>query len=270
MLLCFLFFFLRELAENSAWFAFVFAVLFYVVGAEFRPSICSGARSKYRVPCTLRVILRSVALKVLQTSKKLRSSPCIPTKPNTPALIFVAATPFLPSFLRPSVVLNPSPRDPRFIHLPFFPQDAGQKHFGAVGCKSCGMIYTAGNPEDEAQHIQHHERFLEALRYVVRAGVGQRGSRRQIFCHILSYFVTRERAERESSVQLQQKGRLAVSWLCSCTPRWLSLRLNHFPSRQTANSVFYFVCFCFFFPSLCRRAGRKSGLWRSSGMGKSS
>lgn len=44
--------------------------------------------------------------------------------------------------------------------------DAGQKHFGAVGCKSCGMIYTAGNPEDEAQHIQHHERFLEALRYV--------------------------------------------------------------------------------------------------------
>ncbi|NXW88801.1 ESCO2 acetyltransferase, partial [Alopecoenas beccarii] len=44
--------------------------------------------------------------------------------------------------------------------------DAGQKHFGAVVCKSCGMIYTAGSPEDEAQHIQHHERFLEGLRYV--------------------------------------------------------------------------------------------------------
>ncbi|XP_074010076.1 N-acetyltransferase ESCO2 [Numenius arquata] len=44
--------------------------------------------------------------------------------------------------------------------------DAGQKHFGAVVCKSCGMIYTAGSPEDEAQHIQYHERFLEALRYV--------------------------------------------------------------------------------------------------------
>ncbi|XP_063186847.1 N-acetyltransferase ESCO2 [Chroicocephalus ridibundus] len=44
--------------------------------------------------------------------------------------------------------------------------DAGQKHFGAVVCKSCGMIYTAASPEDEAQHIQHHERFLEALRYV--------------------------------------------------------------------------------------------------------
>ncbi|NXV23109.1 ESCO2 acetyltransferase, partial [Cepphus grylle] len=44
--------------------------------------------------------------------------------------------------------------------------DAGQKHFGAVFCKSCGMIYTAASPEDEAQHIQHHERFLEALRYV--------------------------------------------------------------------------------------------------------
>ncbi|XP_062489774.1 N-acetyltransferase ESCO2 [Pezoporus occidentalis] len=44
--------------------------------------------------------------------------------------------------------------------------DAGQKHFGAIVCKSCGMIYTAASPEDEAQHIQHHERFLEGLRYV--------------------------------------------------------------------------------------------------------
>ncbi|NWQ87074.1 ESCO2 acetyltransferase, partial [Burhinus bistriatus] len=44
--------------------------------------------------------------------------------------------------------------------------DAGQKHFGAVVCKSCSMIYTAASPEDEAQHIQHHERFLEGLRYV--------------------------------------------------------------------------------------------------------
>ncbi|NWJ01850.1 ESCO2 acetyltransferase, partial [Crypturellus undulatus] len=44
--------------------------------------------------------------------------------------------------------------------------DAGQKHFGAVICNSCGMIYTAASPEDEAQHIQHHERFLEGLRYV--------------------------------------------------------------------------------------------------------
>ncbi|KFP98620.1 N-acetyltransferase ESCO2, partial [Haliaeetus albicilla] len=44
--------------------------------------------------------------------------------------------------------------------------DAGQKHFGAIVCKSCSMIYTAASPEDEAQHIQHHERFLEGLRYV--------------------------------------------------------------------------------------------------------
>ncbi|XP_031459753.1 N-acetyltransferase ESCO2 isoform X2 [Phasianus colchicus] len=44
--------------------------------------------------------------------------------------------------------------------------DAGQKHFGTIACKSCGMIYTAASPEDEAQHIQYHERFLECLRYV--------------------------------------------------------------------------------------------------------
>nr|XP_012290727.1 N-acetyltransferase ESCO2 isoform X1 [Aotus nancymaae] len=44
--------------------------------------------------------------------------------------------------------------------------DAGQKHFGATVCKSCGMIYTASNPEDEMQHLQHHHRFLEGIKYV--------------------------------------------------------------------------------------------------------
>lgn len=43
--------------------------------------------------------------------------------------------------------------------------DAGQKHFGATMCKSCGMIYTASNPEDELQHVQHHHRFLEGVKY---------------------------------------------------------------------------------------------------------
>lgn len=33
-------------------------------------------------------------------------------------------------------------------------------------CKSCGMIYTASNPEDEIQHLQHHHRFLEGIKYV--------------------------------------------------------------------------------------------------------
>lgn len=44
--------------------------------------------------------------------------------------------------------------------------DAGQKHFGTTMCKSCGMIYTASNPEDEIQHLQHHHRFLEGIKYV--------------------------------------------------------------------------------------------------------
>ncbi|KAM6221065.1 N-acetyltransferase ESCO2 [Rhynchocyon petersi] len=43
--------------------------------------------------------------------------------------------------------------------------DAGQKRFGATMCKSCGMIYTASNPEDELQHAQHHHRFLEGIKY---------------------------------------------------------------------------------------------------------
>ncbi|XP_010590649.1 N-acetyltransferase ESCO2 [Loxodonta africana] len=43
--------------------------------------------------------------------------------------------------------------------------DAGQKHFGATTCKSCGMIYSASNPEDELQHAQYHQRFLEGIKY---------------------------------------------------------------------------------------------------------
>ncbi|XP_006884989.1 PREDICTED: N-acetyltransferase ESCO2 [Elephantulus edwardii] len=43
--------------------------------------------------------------------------------------------------------------------------DAGQKNFGATMCKSCGMIYSASNPEDGVQHIQYHHRFLEGIKY---------------------------------------------------------------------------------------------------------
>nr|XP_033793422.1 N-acetyltransferase ESCO2 [Geotrypetes seraphini] len=44
--------------------------------------------------------------------------------------------------------------------------DAGQKHFGAITCRSCGMIYTAANPEDETQHIKYHQRFMEGIKFV--------------------------------------------------------------------------------------------------------
>ncbi|KAK7907570.1 hypothetical protein WMY93_016182 [Mugilogobius chulae] len=44
--------------------------------------------------------------------------------------------------------------------------DAGQKQFGATNCGSCGMVYSADNPEDNFQHSQFHQRFLDAIRYV--------------------------------------------------------------------------------------------------------
>lgn len=34
-------------------------------------------------------------------------------------------------------------------------------------CKSCGMIYAASNSEDELQHVQHHHRFVEGIKYTV-------------------------------------------------------------------------------------------------------
>ncbi|XP_069579595.1 N-acetyltransferase ESCO2 [Brachyistius frenatus] len=44
--------------------------------------------------------------------------------------------------------------------------DAGQKQFGATTCSSCGMVYSAENPEDNFQHTQFHQRFLESIKFV--------------------------------------------------------------------------------------------------------
>ncbi|KAM8822402.1 uncharacterized protein AB9W97_004840 isoform 2-T2 [Spinachia spinachia] len=50
--------------------------------------------------------------------------------------------------------------------LVFVSQDAGQKHFGAVACSVCGMLYSAANPEDESQHLLFHNQFISAVKYV--------------------------------------------------------------------------------------------------------
>ncbi|KAM3602311.1 uncharacterized protein V6R79_001717 [Siganus canaliculatus] len=44
--------------------------------------------------------------------------------------------------------------------------DAGQKQFGATTCSSCGMVYSADNPEDNFQHSQFHQRFLDSIKFV--------------------------------------------------------------------------------------------------------
>ncbi|XP_033991623.1 N-acetyltransferase ESCO2 [Trematomus bernacchii] len=44
--------------------------------------------------------------------------------------------------------------------------DAGQKQFGATTCSSCGMVYSLDNPEDNFQHNQFHQRFLESIKFV--------------------------------------------------------------------------------------------------------
>ncbi|XP_074471295.1 N-acetyltransferase ESCO2 [Sebastes fasciatus] len=44
--------------------------------------------------------------------------------------------------------------------------DAGQKQFGAMTCSSCGMVYSAENPEDNFQHTQFHQRFIDSIKFV--------------------------------------------------------------------------------------------------------
>ncbi|KAA0708392.1 N-acetyltransferase ESCO2 [Triplophysa tibetana] len=44
--------------------------------------------------------------------------------------------------------------------------DAGQKQFGATTCSSCGMLYSIDSPEDNFQHTQFHQRFLDTIKFV--------------------------------------------------------------------------------------------------------
>ncbi|RXM99343.1 N-acetyltransferase ESCO1 [Acipenser ruthenus] len=48
----------------------------------------------------------------------------------------------------------------------WYSTDAGQKRFGAISCNMCGMLYSAANPEDEAQHLLFHNQFISAVKYV--------------------------------------------------------------------------------------------------------
>ncbi|KAF3850162.1 hypothetical protein F7725_019881 [Dissostichus mawsoni] len=38
--------------------------------------------------------------------------------------------------------------------------------FGATTCRSCGMVYSLDNTEDNFQHNQFHQRFLESIKFV--------------------------------------------------------------------------------------------------------
>ncbi|CAN8001919.1 unnamed protein product [Ixodes hexagonus] len=43
--------------------------------------------------------------------------------------------------------------------------DAGQKHFGAITCNTCGMVYSAGEMEDEKLHSRFHQAFMGVLKF---------------------------------------------------------------------------------------------------------
>ncbi|XP_072170257.1 uncharacterized protein [Diadema setosum] len=43
--------------------------------------------------------------------------------------------------------------------------DLGQKRFGAVTCSTCGTVYTAAHPEDEADHARFHKKYLSSIKF---------------------------------------------------------------------------------------------------------
>ena len=60
---------------------------------------------------------------------------------------------------RRSIPLNESPKKQQLII------DAGQKAFGAIQCKLCGMVYTVSLPHDQKQHAVFHKRFLDSVKF---------------------------------------------------------------------------------------------------------
>lgn len=43
--------------------------------------------------------------------------------------------------------------------------DLGQKNFGHVTCKVCGMVYTFGQAEDEGEHTRFHRKYLTGVSF---------------------------------------------------------------------------------------------------------
>lgn len=142
-------------------------------------------------------------------------------------------------------------------------QDAGQKHFGAVACNACGMLYSAANPEDESQHLLFHNKFISAVKYVVRKlhclhafGVYlQNTADRMRLIHTLgqiSQFVKLTEASPTSNdvvffFFLLRDGKRRGSWqsiltarsflCCQTTPNMLSERYRMLPSSQKSQIV---------------------------------
>lgn len=43
--------------------------------------------------------------------------------------------------------------------------DLGQRNFGHVTCKVCGMVYTFGQAEDEGEHSRFHRKYLKGVSF---------------------------------------------------------------------------------------------------------
>lgn len=46
-------------------------------------------------------------------------------------------------------------------------QDYGQKLFGHVTCKVCGMVYTHGQLDDQTEHSRFHKKFVTGINFPV-------------------------------------------------------------------------------------------------------
>lgn len=138
LLLCFLFFFFKRTGRKFCMVCLCFRGV--VLRRWRRVSPLHLLRGSFQIPRSLYpasdFTLCSPESSANKQKAALLSLHSHQTKHSS--LDFCCRNPFLPSFLRPSVVLNPSPRAPRFIHLLFSPRMPGRSISGPWAASRAG------------------------------------------------------------------------------------------------------------------------------------
>ncbi|XP_011402887.1 PREDICTED: N-acetyltransferase ESCO2-like [Amphimedon queenslandica] len=62
-------------------------------------------------------------------------------------------------------VLGKNPKKPKILATKQLHLDFGQKFFGPVQCKRCGMLYSYGQSQDELDHYEYHKKITSGIRF---------------------------------------------------------------------------------------------------------
>ncbi|KPP69112.1 N-acetyltransferase ESCO2-like, partial [Scleropages formosus] len=125
-------------------------------------SSLTDTNSKFLLLCTLSLVLRACMTKFCCSVERHRKKASIPSPKSCSTPTTASSAISMSSRLRSTKKkkeLERESSDQLII-------DAGQKQFGATTCPSCGMIYSADSLEDNFQHTQFHQQFVDSIKFV--------------------------------------------------------------------------------------------------------